>query len=131
MTEGSDWFGLDSKKPTDSYVAVFVPSKTRDLEDIDHYVWRRNTVQILSELFGGATSVSGYGGWLDEEDSPTIKEEEVSIVVSYISREKWNQENGLKLKKYLSRMGRETEQGSIGIVVEGQFIEFEAKNYEQ
>ena len=50
-----------------------------------------------------------------------VKIENISMVVSFITREEWNKENILELRKYLHRMGREAEQGEIGILINGEF----------
>ncbi len=114
-----NWLGASTENQKDAYVAVFVPSQTRDGDTIDHEYWRREAVKALSELFGGATSVSAFGGWLDVEQGGKVKEEEIAVVVSYIAKSEWNEANALRLRDFLYRMGRETRQGAIGLHVLG------------
>ena len=130
MSLTSDWLGADADDPKDSYVAIFVPSHTRDSKPIDHEYWRQEAVKTLSELFGGATSVSAFGGWLDVELGGKVKEEEISIVVSYIAESEWSETNALQLREFLYRMGRETQQGAIGLHVLGRYLEIKADKYE-
>ncbi len=59
---GIDWLGAGGLELKDKHVCVFVPSRTRDGEQLDHEYWRAETIRTLSQLFGGATSVSGFGG---------------------------------------------------------------------
>jgi len=120
-TEGSPVSGIGDLEPKDHYVCVFVPSLTRDGRPLNHPFWRDETVLAMSRLFGGATAVEGVGGWLDKEQGDRIKREPVSIVVSFITSNEWNQENLLELRAFLHRMGREAEQGEIGILSDGVF----------
>ena len=70
----------------DGYVCVFIPSLTRDGAPIDHEYWRTEAIRVMSKLFGGATSVNAFGGWLDDEGDGQVKEEPVSLVVSLYLR---------------------------------------------
>ena len=130
MFAEADWLGTDTELQKDSFVAVFVPSQTRDGNPIDHEFWRREAVKALSELFGGATSVNAFGGWLDVEDGGKVKEEEISVVVSYIAKSEWDEVSALQLREFLYRMGRETQQGAIGLHVLGRYLEIKADKYE-
>jgi hypothetical protein len=129
--EGDDvgWLQADPEKVKDSYVAVIVPSLNRDGAPVDHELWRNQTVREVSTLFGGATSFKGYGGWLDQEREGKVIEEEISLVVSFIRREEWSKTNVCRLKDFLFRMGRETEQGAIGLIVLGRYLEIPEKEY--
>lgn len=44
----AELLGADNENPKDSFVAIFVPSKTRDGEPLDHEYWRREAVRALS-----------------------------------------------------------------------------------
>ncbi|PCJ57005.1 MAG: hypothetical protein COA73_11300 [Candidatus Hydrogenedentota bacterium] len=123
--------GVEESSPKNSYIAVFVPSRTRDDEAIDHEHWRSAAVRLLSSLFGGATSVRAFGGWLDVEQGGEVKEEEISIVVSYISERDWNNNNAVQVRDFMYEMGRETKQGAVGLHVLGRYLEIGANQYEQ
>ena len=43
------------------------------------------------------------------------------MVFSFVTADEWNKENALELRKFLHRMGRETEQGEIGVFLNGTF----------
>lgn len=121
---------LGAAKPKDAWVMVYIPSEDRDEKPIDHEYWRIEAVRLMSKLFGGATSVRGVGGWLDRERGGKVKEEENSMVFSFMDEEDWNEENIPVLKDFLYRMGRETRQGAVGIVVMGEYLEIPGKSYE-
>ena len=120
VSDEADLLGAGDKTPKNSYVAVFVPSRTRSGYDIDHASWVQEAVEVLSQLFGGATAVEGFGGWFDEECGQVLTER-VSMVVSFISEEEWNRAKVRELRRFLHRMGRETEQGEVGLLVQNCF----------
>ena len=122
MSDYVNWLGAGGAEPKDTYVAVFVPSKTRDEQPLDHEYWRDEAMRTMSTLFGGATAVAGFGGWLDQERGGKVKEEQISMVFSFIAEDEWNKANVLELRKFLHRMGREAEQGEIGVLVKDRFL---------
>jgi len=125
------WLGVEDVKLKREFLAVFVPSRTRDGDSIDHQRWRNETVRLMSGLFGGATSLAAYGGWLDEERNDEIKEEGVSIVWSFYEREEWDEEAATQVRDFVYRMGGETKQGAVGLVLMGHYIEIPDTAYEQ
>lgn len=115
---------------------VFVPSRTRDgkplVQPLDHAYWRTETVKALSTLFGGATAVEGFGGWLDEARGDELKLEQNAIVGSFFSMsEDWTDDTVEELREFLYRMGRECRQGAVGFVVNGVYYEIPSERYEQ
>ncbi len=125
------WLQADDSKVKDDYVAVFVPSRTGGGGEIEHELWRNKTVQIMSQLFGGATSFRGYGGWLSSAAEPQVKEEDISVVCSFLKKAEWDEENATKLRGFLFQMGRETKQDAIGLVAHGTYLEIPRERYEQ
>ena len=89
------WLGSGDLPPKEAHICVFVPSQTREGKPLKHD-WRSETVTTMSSIFGGATSVKGFGGWLDEEREGKIKEEAISMVVSFITEDEWIEGNILK-----------------------------------
>ncbi len=128
-SQDARWLGAGAEVPKDAYVAVFIPSETRDGQTLEHEHWRDEAVRVMSRLFGGATSVRGFGGWLDAEQGGQVKEEEISMVFSFISECEWSKENVLQLKEFLYRMGREAEQGAVGLHVMGKYLEIPSERY--
>lgn len=124
----SDWLGAVGGQPRDVTLTVFVPSETRDGAAINHQFWRNETLTVMASLFGGATAVEGTGAWRDDERGATIKLEQVSVVVSMTSDSAWNRDTVTKLGSFLRRMGRETYQGEVGVVVNGQYLPIQEFN---
>lgn len=120
--ETSAWLGATDGDSRDFVVYVFVPSLTRSGDPIDHELWRSETLRTMAELFQGATAIEGNGAWRDDDQDAAVKEERVSIIVSFMAEVNWNEDTVSRLARFLRRMGRETQQGEIGLVARGQYF---------
>ncbi len=61
------------------------------------------------------------GVWRDDERGATLLDEQPVIVFSYAAEAALSAEALGELYKALSRMGRETNQGEIGVVIDGKY----------
>jgi len=108
--------------PKNFTVYVFVPSLTRDGEPIDHEAWRGKALHEMASIFGGATAMEGSGAWRDDDRGGEVKVERISTVSSLMAESDWNEEKVSRLARFLHQMGREANQGEIGLVVDGQYF---------
>ena len=102
---------------------VFIPSKDKNGKDLrDTELWTSAAGDKLTDLFGGHTEMPpAKGKWYNEE-SKKIVAESVVLIHSYASEAKANDENRIKaLAEFLHRMGRETNQGEVAVVIDGVF----------
>ena len=105
-----------------SLVVVFVPSKDRDGKPIDQDHWVDEVLTTLGRLFRGATAYpQGRGVWRDDERGGTLITEEPVIVFSYVAEQDLTTGALTELYRTLSRMGREANQGEIGVVIDGKY----------
>jgi len=105
-----------------SLVVVFVPSKDRDGRPIDQDHWVDEVLTTLGRLFRGATAYpQGRGVWRDDERGGTLITEEPVIVFSYVTEQDLTAKALSELYGTLSRMGREANQGEIGVVIDGKY----------
>ena len=105
-----------------SLVVVFVPSKDRDGKPIDQDHWVDEVLTTLARLFRGATAYpQGRGVWRDDERGGTLITEEPVIVFSYVAEQDLITGALTELYRTLSRMGREANQGEIGVVIDGKY----------
>lgn len=105
-----------------SLIVIFVPSKDRNGNPIDQDYWVDEVLTTLGRLFRGATAYPrGKGVWRDDERGGALLKEEPVIVFSYPAAEAVTQEALTQLYDTLSRMGRETNQGEIGVVIDGKY----------
>lgn len=105
-----------------SLLVVFVPSKDRDGNPIDQDLWVDEVLTALGRLFRGATAYPrGRGVWRDDERGGVLLKEEPVIVFSYVAQEGLTSAALGELYRTLSSMGREANQGEIGVVIDGQY----------
>lgn len=101
---------------------LFIPSKDKDGDPLpsgqDQQLWAAAAGDMLTRIFGGATIMPpAKGKWLNEETNKIITEE-VVLVHSYArSEDAADEKKLLKLARFLHRLGNETKQGEVAVVV--------------
>jgi hypothetical protein len=105
-------------------VTLFVPSVDRTGESIDQRYWTEQALMTFGHLFRGATAFPpGRGVWRDDDRGGELVFDETQMVISYVAAGAFDDEEVVKrLKSFLSRMGREANQGEVGIVIDGTYI---------
>ncbi|HEY6348956.1 MAG TPA: hypothetical protein VI636_06055 [Candidatus Angelobacter sp.] len=115
------WLG--ASRPLGTLIIVlFVPSKDRNGSDIDHDFWVTAALETLGKLFRGATAYPrARGVWRDDERGGDLRYEEPTIVTCYADPRALTDAARLQLRAFLHRLGRETNQGEVGIVIGSQY----------
>lgn len=105
-------------------VTLFVPSVDREGSPIDQAYWTEQALATFGRLFRGATAFPpGRGVWRDDERGGALLYDETQMVMSYVHSGVFDDEEVVKrLKEFLCRMGREANQGEIGIVIGGTYF---------
>ena len=110
---------------------LFVPSKDRDGRDIDHDSWVTSALETLGILFRGATAYPrARGVWRDDERKGVLRYEEPTVVTCYADPAALTDTARSRLRGFLHRLGRETNQGEVGIVIGDKYYgitEFDSK----
>ena len=105
-----------------SLIVIFVPSKDRDAKAIDQDRWVDEVLTTLGQLFRGATAYPrGKGVWRDDERGGALIREEPVIVFSYAAEAALTLPALSELYRTLSRMGRNANQGEVGVVIDGKY----------
>jgi len=105
-----------------SLIVIFVPNRDRDAQPIDQEYWVGEILTVLGRLFRGATAYPrGRGVWRDDERGGTLLQEEPVIVFSYVAEADLTTTALSELYRTLSRMGRQANQGEIGVVIDGKY----------
>lgn len=105
-----------------SLVVVFVPSQDRDGKGIDQEHWVDEVLTTLGRLFRGATAYPrGRGVWRDDARGGILLKEEPVIIFSYVAEGYLTAPALADLYRTLSRMGRQANQGEIGVVLDGKY----------
>lgn len=111
------WLGASQPVGT-LIIVLFVPSQDRAGNDIDHDFWVTGALETLGALFRGATAYPrARGVWRDDERGGTLRYEQPTIVTCYADPRAMTRESQSRLRAFLHRMGREANQGEIGIVI--------------
>ena len=118
-------FGFE-EEPNSILFIPFIPSKDKDGNDLPEHenqeMWVHAAARLLGRLFGGATIMSpARETWLNEDTDELISEQ-VMLVHSYARRSDAEDEGRLlELARFLHRMGRQTNQGEVGVVIDNVF----------
>jgi hypothetical protein len=110
-------------QPNGILFVLFIPSKDKNSKPLnDQDVWSRTAAKLLTSVFGGATVMpAAVGMWLNDETNKIV-EEEVVLIHSYAQESDVNDEGKLRqLAKFLHGMGKETNQGEVGLVIDDRF----------
>lgn len=111
------WLGASQPVGT-LIIVLFIPSQDRDGKELDHDFWVTGALQTLGTLFRGATAYPrARGVWRDDDRGGTLRYEEPTIVTCYADPRSLTREAQSRLRAFLHRLGREANQGEIGIVI--------------
>jgi hypothetical protein len=102
---------------------VFVPSVDRDGRKLKGASWTRSTLRTLGRLFRGTTAYPrGLGVWRDDQARGRLVYDETTIVFSYVAPADLAPAALAELRAFLHRLGREANQGEVGLVLDGHYI---------
>ena len=108
-----------------SQVILFIPSKDRDGHEIDQAYWVDEGLRVVGQLFRGGTDFPpGKGVWRDDVRGGQLLFEATVMILSFADPNDLTEFTLLELKKFLMRLGRETNQGEVGVVIDGIYYGF-------
>lgn len=89
------------------------------------------TLEMLGTTFGGAAAYpKARGVWRDDERGGALVFDEPVVVHAYVSPDEVEDQEHLDaLAGFCRRMGRETRQGEIGLVIDDQY--FAIRDFEE
>lgn len=106
-------------------VVLFVPSVERDgTTEIAQGKWVEAALTMFGSVFGGATAYpKARGVWRDDERGGVLVFDEPVVVHCYTTPEQISAEENLaRLGGFCRRMGQETNQGEIGLVIGDEYL---------
>jgi hypothetical protein len=111
--------GSDAGVSTQCF-AIYIPNKDRSGQEIGNQrLWVLEAIRLLSEVNGGATAMPPVeGGWMNDEMQ--IIWENPVVVYSFVRPDEFLQALP-KLREFLHRMGRDTNQGEVAFEFDGRF----------
>src|SRR5688572_11500249 len=109
---------LGATRPTGtSPFVLFVPSVTRSGDTVDHDYWVDEALSLFASLFRGATAYPrGRGRWRDDERGGSLVADEPTVVTCCAVPQDITGEALARVRGFLHRLGREADQGEVGIV---------------
>ena len=82
-------------------------------------------MRVVGQLFRGGTAFPpGKGVWRDDVRGGQLLFETTVMILSFADPNDLTQFTLLELKKFLMRLGRETNQGEVGVVIDGIYYGF-------
>lgn len=115
--------GLGASKTASTLLVLYIPSKDRFNRPIDQERWVNEALRVLGTLFGGATAFpQGKGIWRDDARGGKLLLDEPVVIQCY-TREAALEEQAPALREFLHRMGREAQQGAVGLVIDRDYLE--------
>ena len=114
-----DAIGVDSGISTQCF-SIYVPDKDRlGNETGNQRKWILEPIDLFGEINGGATAMAPCEGTWRDEDGEVIREHP-AVVYSYIVPDAFLA-NLPRIREFLHRMGRGTNQGEIAFEFDGRF----------
>jgi hypothetical protein len=106
-------------------LVLFVPSVERDgIKPIDQDYWVTTALELCGRVFGGATAYpKARGIWRDDERGGELIRDEPVVIHCYTTPEDiQNTTNLVALGHFCRRVGREANQGEVGLVVGDEYF---------
>jgi hypothetical protein len=100
---------------------AYIPNKDRNSQEIGtRRLWELELIRLLKEILGGATAFPVEGGWLSPEKNIIL--ENPVVVYSYIADPAHFFDQLPRIREFLHRLGRETNQGEIAFEFADHFF---------
>src|SRR5271157_2053073 len=106
-------------------VILFIPSHDRDEKELKtRDLWADAALDLFADLFGGATAFDTYAGiYRDKVRGKDLKDKPI-LVESYTEIERVRNLSVLNdLVSFMKRMGKETKQAAVAVVINNVFHE--------
>jgi hypothetical protein len=123
MPNWSKLFGVS--KANSLLVVLFIPSVDRETRPINQETWVEKALAVLGTHCGGATAFpQGRGVWRDDQQGGKLIYDYPVVIQCYTNTNDLKQ-HALPIKEFLFQMGRDTNQGAVGYVIDGDYFEIQ------
>lgn len=106
-------------------VALFIPSVERDgTTPVDQDKWAEDALEMFGRVFGGATAhPKALGIWRDDERGGALIKDQPVVIHCYMTpSDIHDSAKQRELGSFCRHMGRETNQGEIGLVIGDEYF---------
>jgi hypothetical protein len=111
-----------AEEATQDRVTIYIPSRDQDGGVVDFEVWVERSLELLSEVGGGATRMPPAQGAWRNPLSGTLIIEDVTLVYSFVDGDAFSARI-IDLRRLLHAMGRALDQGEVPIEVNENFYQ--------
>lgn len=110
-----------AEAPSIQQLTLYIPDKDKNGKQIKNLNrWVKEAQKTLTLIGSGSTSLPPADGtWLNPENDKILWEK-TKVIYTYIDPDKF-EENAWKLREFLHRFGRETNQGEVVFEFDGKF----------
>jgi hypothetical protein len=109
-----------TEEPSGQRLTLYIPNKDQEGEYIqDHPSWCKEAQELLTSIGDGATAFPPVEGTWRKPDGTDLWEQ-TKIIYTYIDPDKLAA-NVARLREFLHRFGRETNQGKVVFEFDGSF----------
>lgn len=98
---------------------LIVPSHDKKENELtDQEMWAAAGLELLGDLFGGATAFETFAGIYKADDGKLLHDKPI-LIESYVQNRSdiENRRKLAELLRFIKRMGRETNQAAVGLVI--------------
>ena len=114
------------------HITVFIPSVDNAHQPIGQEVWVDACLRVFGELFRGATAFPpGRGVWRNDSQGGELVFDDTVLVTTYVDPAIVTEGRLARLREFLHRLGRETGQGEVGVIMGGHYFgitDYDAKS---
>ncbi len=105
-------------------VILIIPSHDKNEKEMKNQdVWAGEAMELFKDLYRGATAFETFAGIYLTDKGKTLHDKPI-LVESYVSREALEDKRRLnQLVGFMKRMGRETKQAAVAVVINDVFHE--------
>jgi hypothetical protein len=93
-------------------LVFYIPSRDQKVIEFDPAPWVEEALMLLSDIGGSATALPPVDGAWQNPDTGHLVREKIVLVYSYVDGGKF-ETSIARIREFLHRMGRETDQGEI------------------
>ena len=117
--------GFSGQRHKRVLLVLFIPSADREGAPISNQdFWVEAALGVLGKLYGGATAYpKARGVWRDDDRAGALVFDQPVVMHCYTTPE--DTEDAAKLAElgaFCRRLGRETNQGEVGLVIADEYI---------
>jgi len=116
---------LSATKSESTLLVLFIPSVDREMQPIDQETWLEKALDVLGSSFGGATAFPrARGVWRDDSQDGRLVYDDPVVIQCY-TNEPALELHVETLRTFLVNMGRTTNQGAVGLVIDRDYLEIQ------